>query len=92
MKPSANRLEYQQLERIFALEAEAERSKPTLRTRLENIWQSLIERLTALPELRVWHTYDNEGNIWWSAHNPKTGRSICQISEEQMRVWIEQRY
>ncbi len=87
----SNWLEYQQLEQIFALKSEAERSKPTLQMRLENIWY-LIKSLTALPELRVWHTYDNEGNSWWSAHDPKTGRSIRQISEEQMRVWIEQRY
>ena len=89
MKPS-NWLEYQQLEQLFALKSEFERSKPTLQTKLENIWH-LIKRLTKLPELRVWHTYDNEGNIWWSAYNPRNGQSICQVPEEQMRVWIEQR-
>lgn len=71
---------------------ESKHNKSTVKTQTDNIWQSLIKRLFESPELRVWHTYDGGGNIWWSAYDPKNRCSICQTSEDQMRVWIEQRY
>ncbi|MUG96357.1 hypothetical protein F7734_30050 [Scytonema sp. UIC 10036] len=32
------------------------------------------------------------GNIWWSAYDPTTDRSIHNISEEEILVWIEHLY
>lgn len=43
-------------------------------------------------ELRVWHTQDRLGNIWWSAYDPTTKQSIYEVSEAQMRTWIEKRH
>jgi hypothetical protein len=92
MKPLLSGLKCQQLEQIYPPKIETWYSQSKLWSRLENLWQFLARRLTDSPQLRVWHTYDDQGNIWWSAYNPKTGQSIHQISEEQIRVWIEQRY
>ena len=90
MKTSISSWEYQQLEQIPPKEIKTRFSFSTLWSRLENIWKFLLRYLTESPQLRVWYTCDQEGKIWWSAYDPKTKSSIYQISEEQMRIWIEQ--
>ena len=58
---------------------------------IKRLWQFIvIEPMTS--ELRVWQTCDQLGEIWWSAYDPSTGRSIHQVSETDVRRWIEQRY
>lgn len=64
----------------------------TLRLTLISVWQFLSRALVKETELQVWCTYDNRGRLWWSAYDPNTGRLIKQISEAQMRVWLEQRH
>lgn len=59
---------------------------------LEQAAQFFVQRLMADAEPRVWHTCDAEGYIWWHAHDPVTGRSLHDVSEAEMRAWIEQRY
>jgi len=66
-------------------------SKPVFRFRLHSIWQLLRKYLIASSELQVWSTCDRQGNIWWSAYNPITQRSIYHVSEEQILAWIERR-
>lgn len=92
MKLSGDWFKYQPLEQLSSKKIETGCSQPTFHSKLEKIWQFLVRHLRELPELRVWHTCDDEGNIWWNAYDPTTNRSIYSITEEQMRVWIEQRY
>ncbi|MGB8697838.1 MAG: hypothetical protein WCD18_00330 [Thermosynechococcaceae cyanobacterium] len=51
-------------------------------------WQELTHPL----ELRVWHKMDRRGISYWSAYDPRTGRSFTSGSEADMRYWIEQRH
>jgi hypothetical protein len=70
-------------------------AKPNQRffwSRLEKFWKVLLQQFVKPPELQVWQKRDRWGNIWWNAYDPLTGRSIRHIAEEQMRIWIEQRY
>ena len=59
---------------------------------LEQAAQGFVRRLLADAEPQVWQTTDANGNQWWSAHDPATGRSLYNVSEREMRAWIEQRY
>ncbi|GFE71787.1 hypothetical protein [Chroococcus sp. FPU101] len=61
-------------------------------TKLSNIGQNFSQFFNTSLELQVWRMVDQNGNIWWSAYNPKNGQSVKRISEEQMRIWIEQNY
>ncbi len=62
-----------------------------LPSKLQKAWQDLIQALTTSFELQVWQTQKN-GQVCWHAYDPKTGRSACFGCEDDMRVWIEQRY
>ena len=91
MKPSIDWLEYQRLELIIP--------PSTPRSKKQLSWQRLIaacdaflQALVRPTEPRIWHTRDGVGNVWWSAYDPATNRIIQNVSEEQIRVWLEQRY
>jgi hypothetical protein len=62
----------------------------------ENIHQFLVRWLVGRkPELKVWQTSSqfeaNSQDSLWSAYDPVTGQGINNISEAEMRRWIEQR-
>ncbi|MGL5081429.1 MAG: hypothetical protein ACRC8A_08070 [Microcoleaceae cyanobacterium] len=47
--------------------------------------------LTATNRLRVWPSTDSNGMPLWNAYDPITGDSISDLSESEMRAWLEQR-
>jgi hypothetical protein len=95
MKPSVKCLEYQPLEPISLVPTQTTIRK-SLRLSIQKLWQSFCLRvynyLASAQELKVWQTRDRKGNVWWSAYNPRTQQSIHYLSEDEMRIWIEQHY
>ncbi|NJK50194.1 hypothetical protein HC931_20485 [Candidatus Gracilibacteria bacterium] len=67
-------------------------TKPSFWSKIKQFWELMFDASIALPELQVWSKRDRWGNTLWSACDPLTGRSISHITEEQMRIWIEQQY
>jgi hypothetical protein len=92
IKPSTNGLGQQPLEQVLPAKPELRFRQLTLKSVLAYLWKALIGNLKESPEVRVWYTRDRAGKIWWSAYDPTTRRSIHQISEAEMRTWIEQCY
>lgn len=74
---------------VVPAKLKSRRSQLTFSLKLKQIWQFLVTTLKVKSELRVWPTCDRKGNIWWSAYEPTSGRSIHQISEAEMLTWIE---
>jgi len=91
MKPTMSWLEYQQLELIIP-ESSKYRLKPVYKKLLNDIGKFLVRHLFVSPDVQIWCTYDDQRNIWWNAYDPVSRRSIYRLSEEQMLVWVEQRY
>ncbi|PSF38365.1 hypothetical protein C7H19_05070 [Aphanothece hegewaldii CCALA 016] len=89
MKCNSESLNYQESELLFLL---SPKTQSTFWLSLQNIWQNINRYFNTSLELQVWRMVDHQGNIWWSAYNPKTKQSVNHISEEQMRIWIEQNY
>jgi hypothetical protein len=54
-------------------------------------WQKILKVLLADPtELKVWQKVDRQGNNYWCAYDPKTGKSYSSGSEADLYIWIEQ--
>ncbi|MCU0533438.1 MAG: hypothetical protein MUD14_06040 [Hydrococcus sp. Prado102] len=81
-----------QMELILPFKPIDKRNKPSFWSRIEQLWELMFESSIGLRELQVSSERDRWGNTLWSAYDPLTGRSISQITEEQMRIWIEQQY
>lgn len=63
-----------------------------LRTKLNDLWQAVIEFLETSSELYITQIQDKTGQTQWKAFDPITGQSAQFDSEEDVRVWVEERY
>jgi|GEM_PF-841173 hypothetical protein len=99
MRTQKQWLEYKQLEQIpFTIaeirQLEKERSGHAswLGYWLGQLWRPIAKLLESTTEPHVWKTYDQKGNPIWHAHDPVTGQESEWISEDDLRVWLEERY
>jgi hypothetical protein len=53
-------------------------------------WIFLTHSLTKSHEPCIWQTRDRDGEIWWNAHDPMSGRSLVCTTEEEVQIWLEQ--
>nr|WP_085952854.1 hypothetical protein [Calothrix sp. PCC 7507] len=61
--------------------------------RFYGFWKNLLNNLLADPhELQVWQKVDRQGNTYWRAYDPITGKSFASGSEADVCMWIEQLY
>jgi hypothetical protein len=53
---------------------------------------SLVHYLTRPDEIRVWQVNDRHGEAFWKAYDPRSNTTSYLSSEDDLRVWLEQRY
>ncbi len=84
----------EKLEQLFEQTEQkpAEKSKLSLSLLLNNIWEYLATAIAKNQEPQVWTSTDHFGHTWWHGYDPTTGRSVWRESEQEMRVWLEERY
>lgn len=58
---------------------------------LGKVQQGFVKLCWANQEIKVWSQCDRSGNVWWSAYNPMTDELLHQVSEDDMRRWLESR-
>lgn len=86
MKAQLDWQAYRNLE--FGTQQNAPKTTQTARTGLREIWQMLLAHLAATSEPKVWQTQDETGKTVWSVYDPRTGRSIHQVSSDRAREWL----
>ncbi|MBD1852685.1 hypothetical protein [Leptolyngbya sp. FACHB-711] len=99
MRTQKQWLEYKQLEQIPLTIAELQQVSQDnsghthrLSDWLRQIWRPISRMLESTTEPHIWKTYDQMGNPIWHAHDPITGQESEWISEDDLRVWLEERY
>ena len=55
---------------------------------LQYLWRYFNQRL----EPKIWQKRDRYGNFYWVVYDPTTGHSSYFSSEQEVRIWLEQRY
>lgn len=61
-------------------------------TTFKNAGASVVHQLTRPNEVRVWQVSDRQGEICWKAYDPYSNATSYLSSENDLRVWLEQRY
>lgn len=89
MKPSIPYPAHQSVVPVSSMNPQFEQS--TLPRLLEKFWQFLLGKPMAEPEVQVWHHCDQTGAIWWNGYDPSTDQSIHEVSEAEIRRWLERR-
>ncbi|HEY9700568.1 MAG TPA: hypothetical protein V6D10_25155 [Trichocoleus sp.] len=52
---------------------------------------SLLRMLAAPSEVRI-QKINRDGSTYWRVYDPASGRSASLASEQEVRIWLEQRY
>lgn len=92
MRTYKQQLNYEELELISPRQPESSAPKLTLLSVLKDIGRYLLSALTKESGLRIWLSQDRFGNIWWNVYDPKTGESVQRDSEQEILIWLEERY
>ncbi|NJL39822.1 MAG: hypothetical protein HC899_26035 [Leptolyngbyaceae cyanobacterium SM1_4_3] len=90
IKSSMTWQEYQDVELISRQSPNGKR--PKFGEKLNSLWQTILAHLKVSSEPQVWQTRNAAGEMVWNAYNPTTGQSIEQVSEHEVRVWLEERH
>jgi hypothetical protein len=61
-------------------------------TKFKSSCHQMIALITAGKEPKIWRSFDTEGKLYWNAFDPQSHRFVKDLSEAEMRIWIEQRY
>lgn len=86
MKAQLDWQAYRNLE--FGTQQNSPKKTQTARTGFHEIWQMALAHLAATSEPKVWQSQNETGATVWSAYDPRTGKSIHQVSSERVREWL----
>ncbi len=70
----------------------AEQLSHRLAAALRPVVKSMVTALTDSSNLRVWASKDAAGQTVWNANDRITGRTIRDVSDSELRIWLEHRY
>ena len=73
-------------------ETAASSEKSGLKAQLGNLLQTLFAQCAGSSDPHVWTAKDAEGQTVWNAQDVVSGKVIRNVSESEMRVWLEERY
>ena len=60
--------------------------------KIENFLNTVCAPIVAGKEPKLWLSFDQRGNCYWNAYDPQSNRYARNLSETEMRVWLEERY
>ena len=63
----------------------------SIRETFHNAWHRFTELFAIDTEPHVWKTR-NHGHNLWHTYDPNTGSSADFASENEVRIWLEERY
>lgn len=64
----------------------------TLSLQARRFWSEILTELGRTQEPQVWQTTDRQGQIHWCVYDPDTGSLSEQLTEQEVRIWLEKRY
>jgi hypothetical protein len=89
MKAQLDWQAYRDLEFELQPKPQKKQKKPrSIRNGFHDIWQIALAHLKPSTEPSVWQTQDEAGQLAWSAYDPRTGKSIHQVSSDRVRDWL----
>lgn len=59
---------------------------------LEQLWGFVLNTFARSQEPRIYRKHDRNGNLYFQVYNPSTNSLTRYNSEQEVRVWLDQRY
>ncbi len=92
MRTYKQRLDYEELELISRQELKPQTNDFNLLSILKKVGNYLLAVLTEESDLHIRQQEDRFGNTTCPVYEPQTGQSAQFSSEEDVRIWIDERY
>lgn len=58
----------------------------------KRFWTGMLMAVGRIHEPQIWKTQDRSGQPSWSAYDPSTRKTVENLTEDEMRIWLEKRY
>ncbi|NJR58283.1 MAG: hypothetical protein HC769_05125 [Cyanobacteria bacterium CRU_2_1] len=58
----------------------------------DRLWQSLLNGFLGNSEPKIYQKRDRYGDVYFRVYDPMTGTSSSFKSEQEVRIWLDQRY
>ncbi|MEM8502979.1 MAG: hypothetical protein AAF716_07480 [Cyanobacteria bacterium P01_D01_bin.1] len=89
----SNNQAYWPLRSSSPLSASPQRSwQKGLSHRINNLLRMLLSQMSGGNGPFVWQTHNADGQAVWNAEDRVSGKSIHNVTESELRVWLETRY
>ena len=59
---------------------------------VRNLLNEAMARFTATTDPQIWTTKNRNGQVQWNAYDPMTQQSINFLTEDDLRIWLENRH
>jgi hypothetical protein len=82
----------QKLERLYDQGEPKSTQNVELATGVKQFLQDFLAFLSGSEEPRIWIRRDRNGNKVYHAYDPVNNSSFSNISETELRSWLEERY
>jgi hypothetical protein len=76
----------------FGFVADPPKIQPKLAKISVRLTQAILRFLVGSSEPKIWQTQRRDQTLIWHVYDPQTQRSEEFFSEEELRIWLEQRY
>lgn len=63
-----------------------------IQLKIESLLNTISAPILAGKEPKLWLSFDRQGNCYWNAYDPQSNRYARNLSEAEMRIWLEERY
>lgn len=63
-----------------------------LKAKIGSLLNAIAAPMVAGKEPKIWLSFDQLGNSYWNAYDPQSNQYARNLSEAEMRVWLEKRY
>jgi hypothetical protein len=63
-----------------------------MKIRLDQIWESWVNAISNRYEPQVLQRRDRKGNNYFKTYDPETRKSNTFSSEQEIRIWLDQRH
>lgn len=60
--------------------------------RAKRFWAEILTELGQTRDPVVWQTRDRTRQQSWCVYDPITGKTLENLSESEVRIWLEKRY
>jgi len=77
---------------VVSLSASGKFVKSSVQAALSMLAQTMVAALAKNSEPRIWQSRDRNGSVAWHLYDPLTNQHARFYSEQEIRIWLEQRY